>query len=169
MNTLQETVHRECLEREQLKDSLIEARQQLLTLKKNGRRRRRFFSLIFQRTFLFRFFLGILNGTTASRNLHSPPLAFDNIERRVSGPLPFSTNFHSEPASRDGSVAEQTADPSARPMSSNRFGPTRPKALPPIRPQGERRREELSLSQTNKVEQLAQNKQRIARFIKHIK
>ena len=36
MITLQETVHKECTEREQLKDALIEARQQLLALKKNG-------------------------------------------------------------------------------------------------------------------------------------
>ena len=36
MNTLQETVHRECTEREQLKDALIDARQQLLAIKKNG-------------------------------------------------------------------------------------------------------------------------------------
>jgi hypothetical protein len=36
MTTLQETVHKECTEREQLKDALIDARQQLLTLKKNG-------------------------------------------------------------------------------------------------------------------------------------
>ena len=36
MNTLQETVHKECTEREQLKDALIDARQQLLALKKNG-------------------------------------------------------------------------------------------------------------------------------------
>jgi len=36
MSTLQETVHKECTEREQLKDALIEARQQLLTMKKNG-------------------------------------------------------------------------------------------------------------------------------------
>ena len=36
MITLQETVHRECAEREQLKDALIDARQQLLTWKKNG-------------------------------------------------------------------------------------------------------------------------------------
>lgn len=36
MNTLQETVHKECTEREQLKDALIDARQQLLTMKKNG-------------------------------------------------------------------------------------------------------------------------------------
>jgi hypothetical protein len=37
MLILQETVHRECTEREELKDALIEARQQLLTMKKNGR------------------------------------------------------------------------------------------------------------------------------------
>ena len=36
MITLQETVHKECTEREQLKDALIEALQQLLALKKNG-------------------------------------------------------------------------------------------------------------------------------------
>jgi len=36
MLTLQETVHKECTEREQLKDALIEARQQLLAMKKNG-------------------------------------------------------------------------------------------------------------------------------------
>jgi hypothetical protein len=36
MITLQETVHKECTEREQLKDALIDARQQLLTMKKNG-------------------------------------------------------------------------------------------------------------------------------------
>ncbi|CAF1660676.1 unnamed protein product, partial [Didymodactylos carnosus] len=34
--TLQETVHKECTEREELKDALISAREQLLTLKKNG-------------------------------------------------------------------------------------------------------------------------------------
>ena len=39
MNILQETVHRECTEREQLKDALIDARQQLLTMKKNGSRK----------------------------------------------------------------------------------------------------------------------------------
>ncbi len=37
MLTLQETVHKECTEREQLKDALIEARQQLLAMKKNGK------------------------------------------------------------------------------------------------------------------------------------
>jgi hypothetical protein len=36
MLTLQETVHRECTEREQLKDALVDARKQLFTLKKNG-------------------------------------------------------------------------------------------------------------------------------------
>jgi hypothetical protein len=36
MITLQETVHKECTEREELKDALIDARQQLLTMKKNG-------------------------------------------------------------------------------------------------------------------------------------
>jgi hypothetical protein len=40
MLTLQETVHKECTEREQLKDALIEARQQLLAMKKNGRNTR---------------------------------------------------------------------------------------------------------------------------------
>ncbi|CAF5152274.1 unnamed protein product, partial [Rotaria sp. Silwood1] len=42
MITLQETVHKECTEREQLKDALIEARQQLLTMKKNGMSRRKY-------------------------------------------------------------------------------------------------------------------------------
>jgi len=41
MLTLQETVHKECAEREQLKDALIEARQQLLAMKKNGTNRRK--------------------------------------------------------------------------------------------------------------------------------
>ena len=36
MSTLQETVHKECAEREQLKDALVDARQQLLAMKKNG-------------------------------------------------------------------------------------------------------------------------------------
>jgi hypothetical protein len=43
MTTLQETVHRECLEREQLKDALIDARQQLLAMKKNGLKGKVFF------------------------------------------------------------------------------------------------------------------------------
>jgi len=50
MITLQETVHKECTEREQLKDALIDARQQLLTMKKNG--------LI---SFFFFFFLNIFS------------------------------------------------------------------------------------------------------------
>jgi hypothetical protein len=51
MLTLQETVHKECTEREQLKDALIEARQQLLAMKKNGRNTRE------KKTFVVHFFL----------------------------------------------------------------------------------------------------------------
>ena len=81
MLTLQETVHKECTEREQLKDALIEARQQLLTMKKNGI----VFYLFICSDNPFVFYLGVLNGI-ASRSLHSPPVAFEEIERRVSGP-----------------------------------------------------------------------------------
>ncbi|CAF0764701.1 unnamed protein product [Rotaria sp. Silwood1] len=161
MITLQETVHKECTEREQLKDALIEARQQLLTMKKNG----------------------VLNGKT-DRSLHSPPVAFEEIERRISGPLPFShsqnqqyssivhnqnTSFiQSEPSTHDNSLPGDTADLMARPMSSSHSVPYRHKTLPPIYPQQQQRRNG-SIPSTNKTEQLLENQRRIARFIKHIK
>ncbi|CAF0717704.1 unnamed protein product [Adineta steineri] len=161
MITLQETVHKECTEREQLKDALIEARQQLLSLKKNG----------------------VLNGT-ASRSLHSPPVAFEEIERRVSGPLPYShpqnqqlasiahnknsSYIHSEPPSRDSSIHGDAADTIARPMSSTHNIPYRHKTLPPIHPQQQQRRNGSGPA-SNKSEQLLENQRRIARFIKNIK
>ncbi|CAF2941831.1 unnamed protein product [Rotaria sp. Silwood2] len=166
MITLQETVHKECTEREQLKDALIEARQQLLAMKKNG----------------------VLNGKTG-RSLHSPPVAFEEIERRVSGPSlfshsqnqPYSSIAHnqnssfvqSEPSTRDNSLPGDAADLMARPMSSSHSVPYRHKTLPPIYPpppqQQQQQRRNGSVPSTNKAEQLLENQQRIARFIKHIK
>ncbi|CAF0992035.1 unnamed protein product [Rotaria sordida] len=165
MITLQETVHKECTEREQLKDSLIEARQQLLAMKKNG----------------------VLSGKTG-RSLHSPPVAFEEIERRVSGPLPIShqqnqqypsivhnqnSSFvQSEPSTRDNTLPGDTADLMARPMSSSYGVSYRHKPLPPINPQQLQQQQQGrrgSVPSTNKAEQLLENQRRIARFIKHIK
>ncbi|UJR35192.1 hypothetical protein I4U23_027959 [Adineta vaga] len=160
MSTLQETVHKECTEREELKDALIEARQQLLTLKKNG----------------------VLTGT-AGRSLHSPPVAFEEIERRVNAPLPLShpqnqqlgsivhhknsSFIQSEPPSRDSSIHGDAADMTARPISSAQNVPYRHKTLPPIHPQQQRRNG--SVPSSNKADQLLENQRRIARFIKNIK
>ena len=177
MITLQETVHKECTEREQLKDALIEARQQLLTMKKNGQYSTK------RNTDSNCLFSGILNGT-AARSLHSPPVAFEEIERRVSGPLQyphtqsqqyFSSHSHqrpsvapSEPSTRDGSLPGDVADLTARPMSAAHTVPYRHKALPPIQPQQQQRRNG-SVPSSNKSDQLIENRRRIARLIKHIK
>ena len=182
MITLQETVHKECTEREQLKDALIEARQQLLAMKKNGinKRGKSIFSF-------FKYILlciGILNGT-ANRSLHSPPVAFEEIERRVSGPLPLSHSQNqplssiahhknssypqSEPPTRDSSLPGDAADLMARPMSSTHNVPYRHKTLPPIHPQQQQQRRNGNVPSSNKSEQLIENQRRIARFIKHIK
>jgi hypothetical protein len=125
------------------------------------------------------FCIGVLNGTV-SRSLHSPPVAFEEIERRVSGPLPFShtqsqqfstINPQQHPSSvhstRDGSLPGDTADLMARPMSSAQTVPYRHKPLPPIHPQPQRRNG--SVPSSNKADELMANQRRIARFIKHIK
>ncbi len=130
------------------------------------------------------FYIGVLNGT-ASRSLHSPPVAFDEIERRVSGPLPFShpqnpplssivhnknsSFIQSEPPSRDSSIHGDAADLIARPMSSAYNMAYRNKTLPPIHPQKQQQRHNGSVPSSNKSEQLLENQRRIARFIKHIK
>ncbi len=133
----------------------------------------------------FLFCIGILNGTS-SRSLHSPPVAFEEIERRVSGPLPFShlhnqqlssiahhqnpSFVQSEPSTRDGSLPGDTADLMARPMSSSQSVPYRHKTLPPICPQQQQQqRRNGSIPSSNKAEQLLENQRRIARLIKHIK
>ncbi|CAF2796492.1 unnamed protein product [Rotaria sp. Silwood2] len=159
MITLQETVHKECTEREQLKDALIDARQQLLTMKKNS----------------------VLNGTV-SRSLHSPPVAFEELEKRVSEPLSYSQNYHrnkipsciqSEPTKHDNSMPSDVADSIARPMSSSKNVPYRYKALPPIQQQQQqqlqKQRRNGNIVSSNKSEQLLETQRRIARFIKHIK
>jgi len=127
----------------------------------------------------------VINGT-ASRSLHSPPIAFQDIERRVSGPLPFSHSqnqpissiahhqnssfVRSEPSTRDSSLPGDTADLMARPMSSSHTVPYRHKPLPPIYPQQQQQqRRNGSLPSANKAEQLLENQRRIARLIKHIK
>ena len=146
MNTLQETVHRECTEREELKDALIDARQQLMALKKAG-------------------------------VLHSPPMAFAEIERRVPAPLPFSQapglqrpKMPSVPPperdTRDNSVHSDAARPLS---SSNRHPQYRPKALPPIHAQNQQRRMKGLNGSLTKADQMLANQRRIARFIKHIK
>jgi hypothetical protein len=116
----------------------------------------------------------VLNGT-ASRSLHSPPVAFEEIEKRVTGPLPYSQNtfssfIKSEPITRDNSIPGDVAEVMARPMSSYQHTPYRSKALPPIARSQERksRRSGNNLS-SNKTDQLLENQRRIARFIKHIK
>ncbi len=123
------------------------------------------------------FCLGVLNGT-ASRSLHSPPVAFEEIERRVSGPIPFSHTqsqqfssvVQSEPPTRDSSLPGDAADLLARPMSSAHNIPYRHKTLPPIYPQQQQQqRRNGSVPSPNKGEQLLENQRRIARFIKHIK
>ncbi|CAF3575245.1 unnamed protein product [Rotaria socialis] len=159
MLILQETVHKECTEREQLKDALIDARQQLLATKKNS----------------------VLNGAV-SRSLHSPPVAFEELEKRVPAPLSYSQNYrrnkitsiHSEPASHDNSsIPNDAADLIARSMPSSQNLSYRYKALPPIhyqqqQQQQQQRRNRNTIS-SNKSEQLLENQRRIARFIKHIK
>jgi hypothetical protein len=130
----------------------------------------------------------VLNGT-ASRSLHSPPVAFEEIERRVSGPLPFSHSQNqqyssishhqnpsfaqSEPSTRDSSIPGDAADLMARPMSSSHHVPYRHKTLPPIHPPQQQQQQQLrrngSVPSSNKSEQLMENQRRIARFIKHIK
>ncbi|CAF0895169.1 unnamed protein product [Rotaria sp. Silwood1] len=157
MITLQETVHKECTEREQLKDALIDARQQLLAMKKNG----------------------VLNGTV-SRSLHSPPVAFEELEKRVSEPLSYSQNYHpnkipsciqSEPTKRDNSVSGNVADSIARPMSTSKNIPYRYNALPPIQQQQQQQKQRRNgnILASNKSGQLIENQRRIARFIKHVK
>ena len=132
--------------------------------------------------FIFFVYIGVLNGTT-SRSLHSPPVAFEEIERRVAGPLLFSHSQNqqtssishkknpsfaqSEPPSRDSSLPGDAADLMARPMSSSHTVPYRHKTLPPICPPQQRRNG--SISSSNKADQLIENQRRIARFIKHIK
>ncbi len=126
----------------------------------------------------------MLNGT-ASRSLHSPPVAFEEIERRVSGPLPYShtqsqqfstipphqrhSSTQSERSIHDGSLPGDTADLMARPMSSSHTVPYRHKPLPPIHPQPQQQRRNGNVPSSNKAEELMANQRRIARFIKHIK
>jgi hypothetical protein len=126
--------------------------------------------------------IGVLNGTV-SRSLHSPPVAFEEIERRVTGPLPLShsqnhqsssiahkrnpSSVQSEPPTRDSSLPGDAADLMARPMSSALNVPYRHKTLPPIYPQQQHRNGSVPTS--NKSDQLLENQRRIARFIKHIK
>ena len=132
------------------------------------------------------FSLGILNGTV-SRSLHSPPVAFEEIERRVTAPLSLSksksqpypsithqqnpSSIQSEPTRRDSSVPGDTADLMARPLSSSNTVPYRHKTLPPIYPQQQQQQQRRngSVPTPNKGEQLLENQRRIARFIKHIK
>lgn len=120
---------------------------------------------------------GVLNGT-ASRALHSPPVAFEEIERRVSGPLPYAYASNqqnpffaqSEPPTRDSSLPGDAADLMARPISSTQSVPYRHKTLPPIQPQNQQQiRRNGSVPAPNKADQLLENQRRIARFIKHIK
>jgi hypothetical protein len=125
------------------------------------------------------FGIGILNGTV-SRSLHSPPVAFEEIEKRVSGPLPYSsqrqhrnkiTSFvQSEPTQRDSSIPGDAADLTARPMSSNQNAQYRYKALPPIHSQQQQKqRRNGNVPSSNRSDQLLDNQRRISRFIKHIK
>lgn len=120
--------------------------------------------------------LGVLNG----RSLHSPPMAFEEIERRVPAPLPFTQRenrnkipsfVQSEPLTRDSSLpGGDAADTTARALSSNQQIPQRGKALPPIiRSQQPRQRRNGHLLSSTKSDQLLENQRRIARFIKHIK
>ncbi|CAF1253041.1 unnamed protein product [Adineta ricciae] len=148
--TLQETVHKECTEREQLKEALIDARQQLLKLKKNG----------------------ILN-PPAARSLHSPPIAFEEIEKRVAAPLPYIQHdrppfTQSEPTAYNHSIPDENAVAidSTRPSENiqNRY-----KALPPIQSQRQKQRRNKYALASNKTEQLLQNQRRIVRFIKQMK
>ena len=131
---------------------------------------------------LFKFFrflsllcLGVLNG----RSLHSPPVAFEEIERRVPAPLPLTQRqnrnkipsfVQSEPLTRDSSLPDDAADNTARALSSNQHVPYRGKALPPIiRSHQPRQRQNGHLLSSTKSDQLLENQRRIARFIKHIK
>jgi hypothetical protein len=115
-----------------------------------------------------------------SRSRHSPPIAFDNIERVVNGPLPYSqasnqqrqkvpSFVHSEPATRDNSLPGDIADAISRPLSSTRNTQYRSKMLPPIRSQTQQQRLKDVNSSSIGAEQLLANQRRIARFIKHIK
>ncbi|CAF3746890.1 unnamed protein product [Adineta steineri] len=157
MMTLQETVHRECTEREQLKDALIAARQQLLTLKKNG----------------------VLNGNV-SRSLHSPPIAFEEIEKRVTAPIPYSqnqrpTNMHpftqSEPTAYNNSLLDDgaIADLTARPISASQNLQNPYKPLPPIYSQRQKQRRNKQILLSNKTDNILQNQRRIVRFIRQMK
>jgi hypothetical protein len=123
----------------------------------------------FKLYFLF-FFIGVLNGT-ASRSLHSPPVAFEDIEKSVIAPLPYSQNklssfIKSEPMTRDNSIPGDVADVMARQISSSQHVPYRSKALPPINRSHEQKSHRNG---NNKSDQLLENQRRIARFIKHIK
>lgn len=130
--------------------------------------------------------LGVLNGTV-SRSLHTPPVAFAEIERRVPAPLPYSqapglprpkmpSVSISEVNTRDNSLHGDAADQMARPMSSNYQAQYRLKTLPPIpsqtqqpaQQQSKRRPKGLSPG-SSQADQLLANQRRIARFIKHIK
>jgi hypothetical protein len=112
------------------------------------------------------FGIGILNGTV-SRSLHSPPVAFEEIEKRVSGPLPYSSQRqHRNKISIPGDAADLTA----RPMSSNQNAQYRYKALPPIHSQQQQKqRRNGNVPSSNRSDQLLDNQRRISRFIKHIK
>ncbi|CAF1065974.1 unnamed protein product [Adineta steineri] len=157
MMTLQETVHRECTEREQLKDALIAARQQLLALKKNG----------------------VLNGNV-SRSLHSPPIAFEEIEKRVTAPIPYSQNqrhptmhpfTQSEPTAYNNSLPDDgaIADLTARPISASQNIQNPYKPLPPIYSQRQKQRRNKQILLSNKTDHLLQNQRRIVRFIRQMK
>lgn len=118
--------------------------------------------------------LGVLNG----RSLHSPPVAFEEIEKRVQAPLPFTQRDHnklpsfarSEPLTHDSSLPGDAADLMARPLSSNPKAPIRSKPLPPIiRGHQGRQRRNAHLQASNRADQLLENQRRITRFIKNIK
>ena len=116
----------------------------------------------------------MLNG----RSLHSPPVAFEEIEKRVPAPLPFTQRdqnklpsfARSEPLTHDSSLPGDAADLMARPMSSNQHVPSHSKPLPPIiRGHPGRQRRNAHLLASNKSNQLLENQRRITRFIKNIK
>jgi len=120
----------------------------------------------------------VLNGTEA-RSLHSPPLAFDEIEKRVTAPLAYSQSQHlhdipsliqSEPPASNGSIPDGVADLTARPISASQKIEKFYKTLPPIhshRQQKQRRNKYVTSS--NKSGQVLDTQRRIVRFIKYMK
>jgi hypothetical protein len=133
--------------------------------------------IIFKHVF---FEIGVLNGTgSRSRSLHSPPLAFDEIEKRVTAPIAYSQSQHrhdipsliqSEPAASNASIPDGVADLAARPISASQNIEKFYKTLPPIhshRQQKQRRNKYVTSS--NKSGQLLEPQRRIVRFIKYMK